>query len=66
MAGARGDKRDPSPSRTVRLPRFIVSEPTGLGDVVKRMTAAVGIQPCSACEQRAAQLNRLVQVTPRR
>jgi hypothetical protein len=42
----------------VRLPGFITGEEVGLGDVVKRATYAMGIQPCGGCEQRAAALNR--------
>ncbi|MGH7916136.1 MAG: hypothetical protein ACREQE_01605 [Candidatus Binataceae bacterium] len=30
----------------------------GLGDVVKRITYAVGIKPCGGCEKRVAALNR--------
>jgi hypothetical protein len=41
----------------VRLPGFITDEDIGLGDVVKRMTNAVGVRPCGGCEQRAAILN---------
>jgi hypothetical protein len=42
----------------VRLPGFIKDEEVGLGDVVKRVTYAVGIRPCGGCEQRAATMNR--------
>jgi hypothetical protein len=42
----------------VRLPGFISDEDVGLGDVIKRATAAIGIRPCGSCEQRAAALNR--------
>jgi hypothetical protein len=42
----------------VRLPGFLVEEEIGLGDVIKRMTYAVGIKPCGGCEKRAATLNR--------
>ena len=42
----------------VRLPGFISDEDIGLGDVIKRITYAVGIKPCGGCEQRAAALNR--------
>jgi hypothetical protein len=42
----------------VRLPGFITEEEVGLGDVIKRVTYAMGIQPCSGCERRAAALNR--------
>lgn len=52
--------------RPVRLPGFIAEEDVGLGDVVKRVTYAVGIKPCMGCEQRAARLNRLVVFSGRR
>ena len=42
----------------VRLPGFIVDEAVGLGDVVQRVTYAMGIKPCSGCERRAAAMNR--------
>jgi hypothetical protein len=41
-----------------RLPAFINDEEIGLGDVIKRVTYAVGIKPCGGCERRAATLNR--------
>ena len=54
------------PRYRVRLPRFIVQEPVGLGDVVKRATTALGARPCGGCLQRAARLDRLVRFEPRR
>jgi hypothetical protein len=42
----------------VRIPGFIKGEEIGLGDVVKRATYAMGIQPCGGCGRRAAALNR--------
>ena len=62
---ARGDdKRDAAAvPRRVRLPGFIVDEPVGLGDVIKRATSAIGIKPCGGCARRAAELNRRVVVT---
>lgn len=42
----------------VRLPGFLIGEEIGLGDVVKRLTYAMGIKPCGGCEKRAAALNR--------
>lgn len=45
-------------TRRVHLPGFIVENDVGLGDAVKRVTSLVGIRPCSACERRAAALNR--------
>ncbi len=44
----------------VRLPGFLIEEEVGLGDVIKRVTYAVGIKPCSGCERRAAAMNRWV------
>jgi hypothetical protein len=59
------DKRDGKPYQ-VRLPGFISDEDVGLGDVVKRVTYAVGIKPCGGCECRAAALNRWLVFTGRR
>jgi hypothetical protein len=52
--------------RVVRLPVFVMDEPVGLGDLVKRATSAVGISPCGGCAQRAAALNRTIAFTGRR
>ena len=50
---------------SLRLPVLSGGEERGLGDVVKRATAAVHINPCGGCERRAQVLNRLVVFTPR-
>jgi len=42
----------------IRLPGFLIEEQIGLGDVVKRVTYAIGVRPCGGCEKRAAALNR--------
>jgi hypothetical protein len=42
----------------VRLPGFIADEAVGLGEVVKRITSAVGVKPCRGCIRRAAALTR--------
>jgi hypothetical protein len=42
----------------VRLPGSLVDHEVGLGDVIKRATAAVGVRPCGGCDRRAATLNR--------
>jgi hypothetical protein len=42
----------------VRLPVFVTAEEVGLGDVIKRVTAAAGVRPCGGCARRAAALNR--------
>jgi hypothetical protein len=47
----------------IRLPQHIVEEAAGLGDVVKRVTNAVGIRPCGDCERRARALNRRFPIT---
>ena len=55
---ARAEESHTYPSR---LPGFITNEDeVGLGDVIKRITYAIGIKPCSGCEKRAAALNRWV------
>jgi hypothetical protein len=50
------DKTEGQPYR-VRLPGFI-DEEVGMGDVIKRVTAAAGIKTCGGCQRRAAALNR--------
>jgi len=47
----------------VRLPGFVRDEEIGLGDVVKRVTYAIGIRPCGSCERRAAAMNRRIVFT---
>lgn len=49
----------------VRLPGFVTDEEIGLGDVIKRATAYLGIRPCGGCERRAAALNRWLVFTKR-
>ena len=51
------DAAERQPHR-VRLPGFLIEEEVGLGDVIKRVTYAMGIKPCGGCEKRAAALNR--------
>jgi hypothetical protein len=52
-----------SQPRRVRLPGWIVQEEVGLGDVIKRVTYAMGIPTCRGCEHRADTLNRWVTFT---
>ena len=47
----------------IRLPGFVKEQEIGLGDVIKRVTYAIGIKPCTGCEKRAATLNRWVRFT---
>ena len=46
-------KAERQPHR-IRLPGFIKEEEIGLGDVIKRVTYAMAIKPCTGCEKRAA------------
>jgi hypothetical protein len=55
-----------SPTHSMRLPRFLVHEPVGLGQVVQRVTSAAGIRPCASCARRAERLDRWMRVEPRR
>ena len=59
------DKSERQPYQ-VRLPGFITAESVGLGDVIKRATSAVGIQPCGGCARRAAVLNSWMVFSGRR
>jgi hypothetical protein len=57
---ARGRDQGRSTFR-IRMPGFVADdEDVGLGDVIKRATSAVGIQPCAGCQRRAEALNRWV------
>ena len=47
----------------VRLPGFLIEGEIGLGDVIKKITYAMGVQPCSGCEKRAAALNRWMRIS---
>jgi hypothetical protein len=58
-------RRDHKPFR-VRLPGFVGDEEIGLGEVIKRATAAVGLRPCGDCMRRAEALNRRLVVTGKR
>ncbi len=42
----------------VKLPGLAAEKGIGLGDVIKRLTSAIGIKPCVGCERRATLLNR--------
>ena len=49
---------NPNPGRPgVRIPVPFLREPVRLGDAVARITSAVGVKPCSPCEQRRRWLN---------
>lgn len=62
--GSRIDEKRTA-ARTVRLPKFLVKEPVGLGQIVKRITTSIGVRPCASCEQRAARLDQWLRFSPR-
>ena len=64
MEGIRPDHGEDS-RHVVRLPKFISDGEIGLGDVMKRTTAYLGIQTCGACGRRADVLNRWLVFTDR-
>lgn len=51
--------------RPVRVPGFTAGPEVGLGEVVQRMTSALGVPTCGGCARRAAALNRRVVFTSR-
>lgn len=59
-------KRDEGEIFRIRLPRHVSEELSGAGDVVKRVTSALGVRPCGGCERRAQMLNRWFPISDRR
>lgn len=57
----RPEKTDetPKPPR-LRLPGFVREEEIGLGDLVSRTAAAIGVPPCGGCGRRATAMNRWI------
>lgn len=53
--------RSPNPLR-IRLP--FLQQQTGLGDLIKAATGALGVKPCAPCQKRAEALNRRVILRP--
>lgn len=51
-------KKEEQPAHRVRLPRFLIEEEIGTGDMIKKATYAMGIKLCGGCEKRTAALNR--------
>jgi hypothetical protein len=50
----------------MRLPGFLVDGEIGLGDVIQRATAAIGVRPCGGCARRAQTLDQRVVFVGRR
>ncbi len=54
-----------SRKRPMRLPGWR-EEDTGLGELLKEFTVAVGIRPCGGCQERARRLDELLTFSGRR
>jgi len=50
--------------RPVQIPVPFLRRQIGLGDAVASVTQAVGVKPCSPCEERKKKLNQRVQLNP--
>ena len=48
----------------VKLPAAVIQKPVGLGDVIKFVTAVVGVKPCGGCQKRAEKLNQKLTFAP--
>jgi hypothetical protein len=59
----RDERREPAAKWRVRLPGFVADEDVGLGDAMKHVSRSLGIRPCAACDERAAQLNQWIVFT---
>ena len=51
-------------SGPVRIHVPFVQQESGLGDLIKRITGALGVSPCGGCQRRAEALNERVVVAP--
>jgi hypothetical protein len=60
-----GQPPAPIPAQAPRsIPVPFLSQSTPLGDALKRLTGAFGVQPCAPCQQRAQDLNARYMLTP--
>ena len=48
---------------TIRVPGLKTE--TGAGDLIAKVTTALGIKPCSPCQKRREQLNQKLKFTPK-
>lgn len=51
------------PKLTVGVPGLKTE--IGAGDVIAKVTAAIGIKPCTPCQKRREQLNQALRFTPK-
>lgn len=50
--------------QTVQIPVPFLNNAAGAGDLVARMTAAIGMPHCIPCQERQALMNQLLQFKP--
>ena len=43
----------------------VLKEAVGAGDVIAKVTTALGIKPCTPCQKRREQLNQALKLTPK-
>lgn len=49
-------------SNPLKVPVPFLRGSVGLGDVVTKITEAVGVKPCTPCEERKRRMNQAVQL----
>ena len=54
------DEPAPDPRFQVPVP-FYHGQTVGLGDAIRQVTQAVGLEPCTPCEERQRALNQMMQ-----
>ncbi len=54
--------REFSPPRRIHVP--FLNRETGLGDAIASATSALGVQPCTPCEERKRKLNQRFVLSP--
>ena len=66
MMKSKKSKSEGKQPKKLNIPGFISDEDIGLGDVIKRATSYIGIEPCGGCQKRAETLNRFLVFSPRK
>lgn len=61
-ANERDQVNTPSEERCAKCP-FYDGPARGLGDLVAKVTTAIGIEPCGGCKERQAALNRALPIS---
>jgi hypothetical protein len=52
-------------SEPKRIPVPGLKTEIGAGDIVAKVTTALGIKPCTPCQKRREQLNQALKLTPK-